>query len=190
MKHHADERATLQASGLASVTYGSLTVNNVSMTLSALTDVDGSSVYVQNGGSLALPGLTSYAAYESTFQVDGTGSVLDVSALSTVTIQPNGAFWALYATNGGEVKLTALASLTGSFFIVDEGRILDNNLTSLKGVDVTLDGTDDPQVANSWTSFTGGELRVTGASTAYLALAISTAPRCSWRAAAAWLCRG
>jgi hypothetical protein len=146
-------------------TGGQLEVDTGSYSLAGLTDVDSSNLFARFGGSLALPGLTSYAA-NGTFQADGTntatgkGSVLDVSALTTLT-QTGG--WSVNALTGGTVKLTGLTSLTSThgIFITDTGgsTLLDGNLTSLSGVTASLDGTD-AAVANSWTKFTGGQLEV------------------------------
>jgi len=55
-------------------TNGGLTVTGGSYTLDGLTDVDGSNLLVNRGGSLALPGLTGYTANNTTFQADGAGS--------------------------------------------------------------------------------------------------------------------
>ncbi len=128
--------------------------------LPGLTDVDTSSLHISNGGSLALPGLTSYASY-GTFQADGKGSVLDVSALTTLTQQ---GYWNIDATDGGEVKLLGMTSLTSThgINITDTGgSTLLNDLASLNGVSVTLDGTDT-QVANTWTQFVDSDVYVTG----------------------------
>ena len=146
-----------------SFTDSNLNVYGGSYTLPGLTDVDGSSLYVSNGGSLALPGLMSLDSNFSTFQADGAGSVLDVSALTNVTQQ--GPLW-LNATNGGTLNLGGLTSLTSTqgINITDTGgsTLLDGELTNLNGVDVTLDGTD-AQVANAWTTF-AGSFTLTGGS--------------------------
>ena len=58
---------------------------------------------------MSLPNLTSYSSDNNTFQADGTGSVLDVSALTNVTQQGP---WDIKATNGGTLNLGGLTSLT------------------------------------------------------------------------------
>ncbi len=150
------------ASSWTSLTGGTLQVTGGSVTLPGLTDVDGSNLQASSGGKLTLLGLKSYQSNYSTFQADGAGSVLDVSALATVN--PSGA-WYVDASNGGEVNLSGLNSLQGNIAISDTGgsTLLDPQVTTLSGVTVTLDGSD-AQVANSWTSLTGGTLRVTGGS--------------------------
>ena len=65
-----DGTGTMAASQWTALTNSSLTVTGGTYTLSGLTDVTGSSVYVQGGGSLSLPGVTSYAnptSYDDTF---------------------------------------------------------------------------------------------------------------------------
>jgi len=150
------------ANAWTSLTNGSITVTGGSYSLPGLTDIDGSSLDVYSGGSLSLPGLTSYSASNDAFSVDGTGSVLNLSALTNLNEQ-NGTI-SLSATNGGELILSGLTSLSGGS-ITDTGgsTILDGNLTTLSGVDVTLDGTD-PQVANAWTSLTNGSITIIGGS--------------------------
>ena len=148
-----------------SFTDSSLNVYGGLYSLPNLTDVDGASLFV-NAGTLSLPDLTSCNANFSTFQASGAGSVLDLSALTTVTEQ----FYLVFnATNGGELNLSGLTSLTrgpnsNDIVITDTGSstILDGNLTSLNGVDVTLDGTD-PHVADSWTTY-AGSFTLTGGS--------------------------
>lgn len=151
---------------------GSLTVTGGMNSLPMATDVDGSSLLVQDGGSLSLPELNSYDAQSqfysqsSTFQATGTGSVLNLPALTTIA---NSAVpWNLSAVDGGEIELTGLTSLnstSSNVTINDNGKstILDGKLTSLSGINAAVDGTD-PQFANSWTAFTNGDLSVTGGS--------------------------
>jgi len=147
---------------------GALAVTGGSYSLPGLTDVDYSSLSVSSGGHLALPGLKTLQAGEA-LEASGTGSLLDLSALTTLTLV--GYASGIDATKGGEIKLTGLTSLHDSYGVHDArgftdtgaSTILDGNLTSLGGVNATLDGTDT-QVASSWTTFTGGGLRVTGGS--------------------------
>src|SRR5207253_1560206 len=74
---------------------GRLTVTGGAYTLPGLTDVENSDLVAQ-GGNLALPQLTHFTANNTLFQADG--GVLDVSALSSVTMQGS---WQLYAVHGG-----------------------------------------------------------------------------------------
>jgi hypothetical protein len=152
------------ANSWTSFTNGTLNVTGGTYSLPGLKDLDGSNLLISTSGSLTLPGLTNFTSNSSTFSVDGLGSVLNISALSTVNQQ---GYWSLNATNGGELDLSSLTSLSGDYDsqITDTGgsTILDPNLTSIDSTTVTLDGTG-PNVANSWTSFTNGTLNVTGGS--------------------------
>ncbi|HUY34127.1 MAG TPA: DUF4214 domain-containing protein [Pirellulales bacterium] len=127
------------ANSWTSFTNGSLGVTGGSYTLPNLTDVDDSTLAVTTGGGLALPGLKTYSSNSTfeTFEARDPKSVLDVSALTTLT--------------GGGIS------------DIGGGTVLDGKLTTLSGANVSLDGTDT-QVANSWTSLTNGSLMVTGGS--------------------------
>ncbi|HET6882260.1 MAG TPA: DUF4214 domain-containing protein, partial [Pirellulales bacterium] len=121
--------------------------------------------------NLTLPGLTSYKSNQSAFIVDGANSVLDVSALTTLTQQ---AYWAIKAANGGTIKLSGLSGTLAPIDGVDitdtgNSMILDGNLASLNGVNITVDGTDSGLTA-AWATFTGGQLTTKGGSTSFPAL--------------------
>ena len=91
----------------------------------------------QNRATLNLPGLTSYTANGNDFEASGTGSLLNVSALTKVTMPPGNGGWAIDANSGGEINLGGLTSLTGpNIDIYDTGgsTILDGHLKSLRGV--------------------------------------------------------
>ncbi|HVW36409.1 MAG TPA: hypothetical protein VHB99_03855, partial [Pirellulales bacterium] len=163
------------ADSWTSFTSGSLFLTAGTYALPGLSDIDRSSVIVQNGASLSLPGVTSYApssrlTFGTPIEVDGAASVLDLPALSSVSIsnQPMETL-VLKATNGGKLSLAALKSLSApgveprGVQIVDTGAstLLTPLLTSLNGVGVTFDGSD-PQAADSWTQFVGGSLKLTG----------------------------
>jgi hypothetical protein len=161
----ADARIASSWTGLTS---GILTVTGGTVRLPKLTDINGLSLYAQDGGTLALPGVTGFACDNNTFQADGTGSVLDVSALTTLSQQSGYSNnWSIEATNGGTLKLTSLTSLgsQGSVSLTDTGggTLLDSKVTTLNAVSATLDGTDK-QVDSSWTTFDNGSLTLTAGS--------------------------
>jgi RHS repeat-associated protein len=153
---------------LATLDHVSFTDTGVSSSFAKLANADGSSLDVEGGGHLALSGLTSYFSNFSSFTAGGSGSVLDVSALTTLTQQGP---WSISVSGGAQINLGGLTSLSGTnrITIRDTGHstLLDGKLATLSGVNVSLDGTDT-QIANSWTSFTGsggvGTLTITGAS--------------------------
>ena len=64
---------------------GGLTVDGGAYTLTKLSDVHGSTVLVENGGTLSLPSATTLAAsyYSTAFDVSGSGSILNVSNLTS-----------------------------------------------------------------------------------------------------------
>jgi hypothetical protein len=165
-----DGTDTHVADAWTSLTNGLLEVTVGSYSLAGLTNVDGSSLQVLNGATLSLPNLTTYDSSFTTLQAQGEGSVLDLSALTTITETES---WSINAYDGGEIDLTGLTSLTSAYHstITDTGSstILNANLTSLDGVDVYLDGTDT-HVADSWSSLTNGLLKATGGSYTLTAL--------------------
>ncbi len=144
---------------------GLISVVGGSCVFPGLTDVDDTNLEVAGGGILDLPGLKNYtSAFYNRFQAIGTGSVLDLSSLTTLTIPTQAGAATFNAGSGGEINLSSLNSLANAS-ISDTGgsTILDGGLTTLSGVTVTLDGTD-PHVANSWSSLTEGSLTVTAGS--------------------------
>jgi RHS repeat-associated protein len=155
-------------------TNGDLTVSGGSYSLAGLTDVDGSNLTVQSGGSLALPGLTSYAANNNTFQATGTGSVLDVSALTTVT---QTSYWDINASNGGTLKLSSMTSLGSSKENADvtvNGGTLDvSALTTFTNGSLTVEGGSTLDLA-TLTSFTNGNLTLDGSSSTVNLSALTT----------------
>jgi YD repeat-containing protein len=148
-----DGTGTLATSQWASVTnFSSITVTGGSYSLSGITDFDGSSLSVSGGAVLSLPNLTSYSGstysyYSSTtFAATGTGSKLSLGALSTVNLTTNGTTWDVNATQGGEVDLSQLATVSvtgtdavGAQFTADgAGSQIDiSSLTSLSGSKVS-----------------------------------------------------
>ena len=150
------------ADSWTSFTNGDLTVGTGSYSLPGLSDVDGSYLIVNEGGGLTLLGVQSYASNGAYFQANGSGCVLDLSALTTLTQTGS---WTVYAQNGGEVDLSGLTSLTSTqgISITDTGSstLLDPHLASLNGISVNTDGSDS-QLLNDWTTFTNGTLQITG----------------------------
>src|SRR5262249_19584285 len=84
-----DATGTLPLDQLTSVTVCSLTVNGASDTLPNLTDIEGSNLDVQGGGSLSLPGVTTYdnnnSTYSNAFQTEDPNSKLSLPKLGTIT---------------------------------------------------------------------------------------------------------
>jgi hypothetical protein len=154
-------------SGPLTMTGGILVANGsgASLTANSTTSISQSSLYAESGADLSLPHLSSYTT-NGTFEAENSGSVLNISALTSVTLGTGG--WSINAYSGGTVNLSGLTSLTSSnssYNMTDTGgsTITAPNLTSLYGVSVTLDGTDT-QVAQNWTSLTNANFIVEGGS--------------------------
>ena len=148
-----DERASLTASGQP-------------VTVSGATSISASSLFAEGGADFRLPEFTTYAA-QGTFEATGSGSILDVSALTSFT-QTSG--WSIEAGGHGEIKLSSLTSLVNTLgpngIVISDtagGTILDGDLRTLTGVNATLDGTD-AHAADAWTKFNNGFLDIIGGS--------------------------
>ena len=166
-----DGTGTLDPGQFSSLTDGRLTVREASYTLPGLTDIDGTNLYVQQGGSLTLPNVVSYAntpalSYISTsFQASDAGSSISLPALVSIT---NDNLSVTASGNGASVDLSAATtyavSSSGSLTATNSGSILLNSaITSLTGVAITLDGTGSFPI-NQFTSLTRGNLTITGGS--------------------------
>src|SRR5262249_42266154 len=148
-----DSTSTL--SGGLTMTGGGLAASGsgTTVTASGTTTMSGTSLTAQGGATLALPQLTAYTSTGNNhFIANGTGSVLNVSALTHWTEQD---YWVIQAVNGGTIDLSGLSgTLTSTHLssISDTGgsTLLDGHVTGLTGFGVTLDGSD-AHVADSWT---------------------------------------
>ncbi len=100
------------------------------MNVSQLTNIDGSSLFVSSGATLSLPNVASYAAANGTyFQVTGSGSVITLSGLTSVSATTN--FLYIFGRSGGRVNLPALATITNNY------------------VDISADGADASNVPST-----------------------------------------
>ena len=101
-------------SGMIDVTGSSFTLSGGgTANLDDASKIDGAIFNVSGGVTLALPAATSYSAQNfSTIQASGTGSVVDLSHLTTLAGAP---YWPLSvnAQAGGKVDLSNLTSYTG-----------------------------------------------------------------------------
>ncbi len=123
-----------------------------------------------SGSTLALVGLTTVGVLQSYWNLQATqGGSLDLPALTTIFTSGGTAEMVQISADGSgsTIDLSSLSSLatTGDSTLAatNQATIQDGSLTFLFGINVTLDGTD-PQIGNSWTSFTIGSLAVTGGS--------------------------
>ena len=82
-----DGTGTLGTAQISSFSGGTITVNGGTPDYSGLTSLTAANLYANNGTVLAFPSVTSYAAqsvYVPTIQANGTGSVVDLSHLTTL----------------------------------------------------------------------------------------------------------
>jgi RHS repeat-associated protein len=164
---------------------GNLIVKGGSYSFAGLTNVDGSSLTAQSGGMFSLPNLISFTQTDGpTFTATGTGSKLDLSALTTlptmgntwnvqalaggtidlsgltVIDQPNAGIRIISDGPGSDLKLSALTSITGnptfsSFTDTNSATIDAPLLTTFVGPTITLDGTGII-ATNQWANLNGG----------------------------------
>ncbi len=143
--NEVDSTTTLSASGMGSV----LSLPNLaSMTATTSSDYYAGAfsltqVQALAGGDVEMPALTQISGGPIQLSSDGTGSVLNISALTSFTGVHTGQGHdsTLQATNSGDVQ--------------------DNDLTTLSDVDLTLDGTGTFSYSQI-TSFTGGSITIPG----------------------------
>ena len=104
---------TLVDPGLATIHGVNFTVGGGPYTFAKLADIDSSSIYVQDSGSLALPAVTSYSnpnSYDDTYlEATGTNAVLNLPALTGLGFLQS--YLHFQATQGGQVNAPALDSI-------------------------------------------------------------------------------
>ena len=141
---------TLVAPLLATYSGGTITVNNQTVTLTSLTNVDASSLIVNSAGILTLPNVASYAeaAFANTsFQANGAGSKLDLTAITSITgttgtlnVQPS---------SGSTIELDGLASTAAhdiNFTVDGAGNVLKLDLLT-SFIDTSLNATSPLRTA-------------------------------------------
>ena len=137
--------ANLLIGNLTALTDGGLTVLGGTYTFSSLADIDGTSLDVENGASLSLPGVTgetNSTGVPVRFTANGLGSTLDISKLSSFS----GTNISITEINGAELSMD------------------DSAFTTLDGVSFTIDGTSDLAnlLISNLTALTDGGLTVLG----------------------------
>ena len=165
-----DGTGTIPIGQFTSITDATITIEGgdyaTGTPLANLTDIDGSSLTVYGGGSLALPGVSAYKttntttfqAYgqSSTYPYTATVGTISLPALTSITGAVN-----VYAQGtGSEIDLPLVTSLGGgSLSVTQSGTVKAPLLTALSGVSVTLDGTGTIATAQ-WQSLTHGTLTI------------------------------
>ena len=122
--------------------------------------IDGANLYARNGGAIHLPGLATYTGGNGNndLQATGSGSVLDLSGLTTLTGTSNGGYRTrIDATDGGRVDLSGVATAARHLYLTSSGvgSVIDlANATTLDG-SATSNGVTDP--VRLWVA-SGGEI--------------------------------
>ena len=137
------------------------------VTVNGATTVSGGSLFASGGAAINLPMLTTDSApagKSSIFQADGMGSFIDLSALTTITNRSNGNL-AVTAVNGGEIDLSALASvsnISGTFTLNSRDKDINGTFSNIdvsslttvggsgNGYNVQNGGTIDSPILSSW----------------------------------------
>ncbi len=148
-----NEQPTLQVSGSGS------TLSFPSLTTLSADSTTGTSRIIVNalaGGHVGLGAVTTLSGPVQ-FTSDGAGSQIDLSA--TTTFQ------------GFSVPFDKNSSIQ----VTNGGTLLDGALATLSAVNVTLDGSN-AHVGDTWTTFTGGSLAITGGSDTLPALTVVNGP--------------
>jgi hypothetical protein len=130
---------TLEATGAGST-----------LTLANLATVTGVSTFcpsqvqfeAQAGGTVSLPALQTINTGSVILESDGTGSILDVAALTSFAEPNSWTYSALQASNGGTVEDDSLASLYNvNLTVIGKGEDLTlGNLTSYASGNITASG--------------------------------------------------
>ena len=147
----ASNGGTVEDSALATLSSVNLTIAGPgeNLTLGGLTSFTSGNITVSGGATLSLPGITSYTGNggTTTLEATGTGSVLTLANLSSVTEGSNTyqAQTQFEALAGGTVTLSALKTInTGTVVLESDGTGSVLNVSALTSF----------TEANGWTSST------------------------------------
>ena len=114
---------------------GNIVVEGVNPDFSGLTNIDGISLNVSNGGSLDLSHITSYTgrgSFDTTFKAEGSDSKLNLSGITNLTGGGSIYHHNIDAVSGGEIDLTGLTSIDGGATeILADGAGSEVNLSGL-----------------------------------------------------------
>ena len=113
------------------------------------------------GGTISLPSLTQLNTGPVQFESDGTGSVLTLSALSSVAGVYDGTSSSLQVSNGGTVQAAVLTTLNGVTLTLIGGTVSLPSLTKVDASNIEVSGGGTltlagiasysaPMVARSW----------------------------------------
>ncbi len=192
-----DGTAIMSTSQMTSLTSGQINVSGGTPNFAGMSNINASGATVSNGATLALPAVTNYQGPTAelttvTLEATGAGSILNLSHITTLvggTVFASGASFEALA--GGNVKLTAVPSISGQALFKSDGTnsslnlsalttiatgdngftstlqctnggtILDSLLTTMSGLTLVLDGTAIMSTSQM-TSLTSGQINVSG----------------------------
>ncbi|MGD9721697.1 MAG: beta strand repeat-containing protein [Pirellulales bacterium] len=167
----ATKSGTLVAPVLASVVAGAISVGDGALTLSALTNIDASSLYADINGVLTLPAVTAYVEPASTtaqFSANGVNARIDLPALTSISGTGGGLL--VSAANGGTMAMDALQTITAGSVNFDLYGA--TSLLSMAALTSAIDPTSSSSMvfqagavlnAPNWSTYNGGYIRVYGA---------------------------
>jgi hypothetical protein len=134
--------STLDTSALTTFTNGNFTVSNSTTNLAALSNASGSNIFIGGGSVISLPSLKSYTPGSYTeLRADGSGTLLDLSALGTIDFGAASNYVYLEAYNGGIVDAHKLTALAGNSTVSSALRIQSfgsGSLVNLPGLALGL----------------------------------------------------
>ena len=126
-------------SSLVTLAFTNLNVAGAeNLTLSNVTTFTGANLTVSGGATLSLPGVTAYTSIPgvtTTLQATGTGSVLTLANLTSLTVASNfNTEIQFEAVAGGTLNLTGLTSInTGTVLLASDGANSVLNIANLAG---------------------------------------------------------
>ena len=148
---------TLEASGAGSA----LDLPNVTTWEGAVGCCWDAQVSALSGGEVSLPALTTDKGGATRILAQGTGSVVDLSALTNLISDQGGNYSAIQATQGGQIKESKLTSLSDVLLTIDGTGTQDTaQITSLAGDTLTVTG-GSPSFAGL-TTINGSDINVSG----------------------------
>jgi len=121
---------------------GPLSLENASLNLASVTNIDSADIYLSPGAVLSLPGVQHYDGINGcanrTWQVTGNGSLLDLSSITNLASEGCGTL-NVQASTGGFVDLGSVLSTThanisinvdGSDSLIDLARVSNDSITN------------------------------------------------------------
>jgi hypothetical protein len=161
---------TLMSPVFATYSGGSIFVDNKTLSIPSLANINSSSIFTGANGILTLPNVTSYAEPPSagaTWRANGANSKIDLTSITAITGATGNLF--VEALNGGTIELDGLPSTTArdiNFSVDGATSVLNlsaltsaSDTTLLSSVSLANGGT---LIAPVWTAYNAGSIFVSG----------------------------